>query len=268
MRGSDSAIPPSGAEQAPPVVRVEQLTKTYYTGEVDVQALRGVDLSVRAGEFIAVMGPSGSGKSTFMHLIGCLDRPTSGRYLLDGKDVTRISRRELAAIRNQRIGFVFQSFNLLSRTTVLDNVALPLSYQRVGRSERRRRASRLLDGLGLGNRMLHYSNQLSGGQQQRVAIARALVTSPSLLLADEPTGNLDSRTGEEIMSLLQGLNRRSGLTIILVTHEPEIAAFADRHVVFRDGLIVNDIPNPRPREADPGAYKLEVLPHVASRAAV
>src|SRR5262245_3428559 len=244
------------------LVHVENLAKVYRTGEVDVQALRGIDLSVKAGEFVAIMGPSGSGKSTFMHLLGCLDRATSGRYVLDGRDVTRLSRRELAGIRNLKIGFVFQSFNLLSRTTVLDNVALPLTYQNVRRTERRFRASALLDSLGLGNRLHHHSNQLSGGQQQRAAIARALVTNPALLLADEPTGNLDTRTGEEILGLLQALNRRNGLTIVLVTHELDIAAYADRLVLFRDGLIVSDSATPNHREADHDAtYRLEVLPH-------
>jgi len=243
------------------LVEVHDLWKVYRTGEVEVPALQGVDLSIAPGEFVAVTGPSGSGKSTFMHLLGCLDRPDRGRYLLDGRDVARLGRRELADIRNQKIGFVFQSFNLLSRTTVLDNVALPLMYQQVGRRERRRRASALLDGMGLGHRLRHHSNQLSGGQQQRVAIARALVTSPVLLLADEPTGNLDTRTGEEIMGLLQTLNRTNGLTIILVTHEHDIAAYASRQIAFRDGLIVADQINTNVRHADrESGYKLEVLP--------
>lgn len=243
------------------IVRVENLHKTYRTGEVDVPAVCGINLSIRPGEFVAVMGPSGSGKSTFMHMLGCLDRPDGGRYLLEGRDITKLSRAELARLRNEKIGFVFQSFNLLSRTTIVDNVALPLAYQGVGRRERRRRAATLLDGMGLGNRLNHHSNQLSGGQQQRVAIARALVTNPVLLLADEPTGNLDTRTGVEIMGLLQALNRRNGATIVLVTHEPDIAAYTSRQVVFRDGVIVSDERNTSVRDAqDAGGYRLEVLP--------
>ena len=244
------------------LVEVRDLWKIYRTGEVEVPAVCGIDLTVRHGEFVAIMGPSGSGKSTFMHLVGCLDRPDRGAYWLDGQSVADMSRGELARLRNQRIGFVFQSFNLLSRTTVVDNVALPLTYQHVSRRQRRRRAVALLDGMGLGNRLNHLSNQLSGGQQQRVAIARALITGPALLLADEPTGNLDTRTGVEIMGLLQALNRRNGLTILLVTHEPDIAAYTNRHVVFRDGKIVGDEPNRNVHEAeaDP-AYKLEVLPY-------
>ncbi|MCK6485264.1 MAG: ABC transporter ATP-binding protein [Phycisphaerae bacterium] len=254
----------SGSNDNHVLVEVRDLWKIYRTGEVEVPAVRGIDLTVRRGEFVAVMGPSGSGKSTFMHLVGCLDRPDRGVYYLDGKSVADMSRGELARLRNQRIGFVFQSFNLLSRTTVVDNVALPLTYQHVGRRLRRRRATALLDGMGLGNRLHHLSNQLSGGQQQRVAIARALITGPALLLADEPTGNLDSRTGIEIMGLLQALNRRSGLTILLVTHEPDIAAYTNRHVIFRDGKIVGDElnRNVHEAEADP-AYKLEVLPYGA-----
>jgi putative ABC transport system ATP-binding protein len=227
-----------------PLVDVRDLRKTYHIGEIEVPAVRGVSLQIRLGEFVAIMGASGSGKSTFMHLIGCLDRPDHGDYLLRGRDISRLSRRELAVIRNQQIGFVFQAFNLLPRTTVIDNVALPLTYQGVSRRERRRRAVELLHVFGLGDRLHHHPNQLSGGQQQRVALARALITSPLLLLADEPTGNLDSRTSMEIMSLIQSLNRASELTTILVTHERDIAAFAGRHIIFRDGLIDRDEANP------------------------
>jgi putative ABC transport system ATP-binding protein len=255
--------PEAKPQPAAPIVRVTDLHKTYRTGEVDVPAVCGVNLSIRRGEFVAIMGPSGSGKSTFMNLVGCLDRPDKGEYWLDDRNVATLSRGELADVRNVKIGFVFQSFNLLSRTTIVDNVALPLMYQRIGARERRKRASLMLDGLGLGNRLRHHTNQLSGGQQQRVAIARALVTRPVILLADEPTGNLDTRTGEDIMALLQGLNRRSGLTILLVTHEQDIAAFADRHVHFRDGKIERDDRNATIRNAaDMPGYHLEVLPVV------
>jgi len=217
--------------------------KTYHLGEVDVRAVRGVTLSVPTGQFVAIMGPSGSGKSTFMYLLGCLDRCDRGTIHVGDTDITRLSRRELARVRNEKIGFVFQSFNLLARTTVLDNVAMPLSYQHVGRRERRRRAAEMLDRVGLGDRTMHHSNQLSGGQQQRVAIARALITRPVLLLADEPTGNLDTTTSAEIMRLLQALNRDEGLTIALVTHEADIAAYTRRTVTFRDGRIDSDSEN-------------------------
>jgi putative ABC transport system ATP-binding protein len=223
------------------LIDIRDAWKVYHVGEVQVPAVRGVSLSVSHGEFVAVTGPSGSGKSTFMHLLGCLDRLSSGSYRFEGEPVQRLSRVELARLRNRRIGFVFQSFNLLSRTTIVDNVALPLIYQGVGRRERRRRAVELLDRVGLGDRLRHHTNQLSGGQQQRVAIARALVTRPAMLLADEPTGNLDTRTSTEIMDLFQQLNRDEGITVVLVTHEAEIAAFARRHVAFRDGLIVEDV---------------------------
>lgn len=273
MRSPDGAPQPTpspraageSARQRTPLgatlIEVRDIQKSYHTGEVAVPAVQGVSLEVRRGEFVAVMGPSGSGKSTFMNLLGCLDTPDCGLYRLDGRDVSRMTKRELAEVRNRMIGFVFQSFNLLKRTTIVDNVALPLLYQRVSRRERRQRATAVLDGMGLGNRLRHVSNQLSGGQQQRVAIARALVTWPLLLLADEPTGNLDSKTGLEIMGLLQTMNRQNGLTIVLVTHEPEIAAFADRHVHFRDGKIVIDRPNEQVRHAeDDPEYRLQVLP--------
>ncbi len=223
----------------PAVIRVEQLTKNYYLGRNVVKALRGVNLEVQQGEFVALMGPSGSGKSTFMNLLGCLDRPTSGSYLLDGVDVSKMNANALADIRNQKIGFVFQSFNLLSWMTALDNVELPLVYSGVPRAERLRRAQLALGLVGLKARASHRPTELSGGQQQRVAIARALVTSPALFLADEPTGNLDSATSMQIISILQELNAR-GLTVVLVTHEPDIATHAKRQVKFRDGRVVEE----------------------------
>jgi putative ABC transport system ATP-binding protein len=236
---SDVKKTPAGNGQA--LMEVRDLYKTYHIGEVEVPAVRGVSLSIHHGQFVAITGHSGSGKSTLMHVLGCLDHCDSGSYMLDGLDVTRMSRRQLAKVRNLKIGFVFQSFNLLARTTVLDNVALPLAYASVGRKERRRRAAELLDLVGLADRAQHHSNQLSGGQQQRVAIARALVTKPILLLADEPTGNLDTKTSMEIMTLLGKLNEESGLTIVLVTHEADIAGFARRTITIRDGQVASDI---------------------------
>ncbi len=230
------------------VIAVRNLVKTYTLGQTRVHALQGVSLEVRQGEFVAIMGPSGSGKSTFMNMVGCLDRPTQGEYWLAGKLVSRMSNDELADVRNRLIGFVFQGFNLLNRATALSNVALPMVYAGYSKSERDRRAGRALQLVGLGARMDHKPSQLSGGQQQRVAIARALVNSPSLLLADEPTGNLDSRTSIEIMAVLQALNEQ-GLTIVLVTHEPDIAQFTKRQVVFRDGQVVRDEPILAPRSA-------------------
>jgi len=229
----------NGHVARPLVILVEWLTKNYYLGRTVVPALRGVSLEVRQGEFVALMGPSGSGKSTFMNLLGCLDRPTSGSYLLDGMPVSKMNANQLADIRNQKIGFVFQSFNLLSWMTALDNVELPLVYSGVSRSERLWRAQQALSIVGLKSRAHHRPMELSGGQQQRVAIARALVTSPSLFLADEPTGNLDSQTSAQIMGILQELNAR-GLTVVLVTHEADIARYAHRQVKFRDGRIVDD----------------------------
>ena len=217
-------------------------------GDVEVPALRGISLSIQAGEFLAVMGASGSGKSTFMNLIGCLDRPTRGSYLMAGRDVSRLSRDQLARVRGEQIGFVFQGFNLLARTTALENVELPLLYQGVGSRERRRRAAEALERVGLGDRLEHTSAQLSGGQQQRVAIARALVNRPALLLADEPTGNLDSHTSIEVMSIFQELNEQ-GLTVLLVTHESDIAEHAKRVVTFKDGLVLSDVPLGRRRLA-------------------
>ena len=239
-----SARPPAAA----PVVETHALEKIYRMGDVEVPALRGISLSIEAGEFLAVMGASGSGKSTFMNLIGCLDRPTRGSYLMAGRDVSRLSRDQLARVRGEQIGFVFQGFNLLARTTALENVELPLLYQGVGSRERRRRAAEALERVGLGDRLGHTSAQLSGGQQQRVAIARALVNRPALLLADEPTGNLDSRTSIEVMSIFQELNEQ-GLTVLLVTHEADIAEHAKRVVTFKDGLVLSDVPLGRRRLA-------------------
>ena len=225
------------------IVRVSDLTRTYSVGEVAVQALRGVSLDIRRGEFVALTGPSGSGKSTFMHLVGCLDHPTSGSVVVNGGDVSRLSKHELARVRNKEIGFVFQGFNLLARTSALENVELPMLYSGgIPAAERRARAKRALEAVGLGGRMSHHPNQMSGGQQQRVAIARALVNEPVLLLADEPTGNLDTRTSIEVMDLLQRLNAERALTIVLVTHEPDIAEYATRVISFRDGKVRSDLP--------------------------
>ena len=224
------------------VISVRNLVKTYVVGEVQVRALRGVNLDVQRGEFLAVSGTSGSGKSTFMHIVGCLDKPTSGTYLLDGQDVSRMSKDALAAVRNKKIGFVFQGFNLLSRTSALDNVELPLLYGSNGlkTTDRHKRAAEMLELVGLGNRSDHHPNQLSGGQQQRVAIARALINNPSILLADEPTGNLDSRTSIEVMGIFQRLNEERGITVVLITHEMDIAEYGTRMVTFRDGQVMAD----------------------------
>ncbi len=243
-----------------PLISIRDLTKVYHVGEVDVRALRGVTLDVEAGEFVAITGPSGSGKSTMMHILGCLDRPTSGQYFLDGRDVSTLSRDELARIRNRRIGFVFQGFNLLARTTALENVELPLLYNGRGTlrtAARHRRAMEVLRAVGLEDRAHHYPNQLSGGQQQRVAIARALINDPQVLLADEPTGNLDSRTSIEVMEIFQRLNTERGLTILLITHERDIAEYAQRSIAFRDGRVLSDQPIVRRRDA---ARELAALP--------
>lgn len=232
----------------PPIIHVEKLNKHYVMGRTIVPALRGINLEVRSGEIVAIMGPSGSGKSTFMNIVGCLDRPTSGNYRIDGVPVSQMGAGELADIRNQKIGFVFQSFNLLPWMTALANVQLPLVYAGLPTSERERRALRALSLVGLKTRANHRPMELSGGQQQRVAIARALVTNPSMILADEPTGNLDTQTSVEIMAILQQLNTR-GMTIILVTHESDIANYCRRKVVFRDGRVVDDTVNPDQRSA-------------------
>ena len=234
------------------VIATRDLVKTFVVGDHQVKALRGINLDVPRGEFLTVTGASGSGKSTFMHIIGCLDRPSSGQYLLDGQDVSTMSKNDLAGVRNKKIGFVFQGFNLLSRTTALDNVELPMLYggSTLKAAERRRRAKDMLAAVGLGERMLHYPNQLSGGQQQRVAIARALINDPSLLLADEPTGNLDSRTSIEVMGLFQRLNIERGITVLLITHETDIAEYGTRTVAFRDGKVLTDKPVLRRRAAD------------------
>ena len=225
------------------VIHLQDIHKTYHTGEVDVHAVRGVSLDIAKGEFVALMGASGSGKSTMMNIIGCLDRPTQGQYSLDGIDVSQLGRDELADIRNQKLGFVFQGFNLLARTSALENVELPMLYsrERLSGSSQRERALKALDTVGLGDRADHKPNQLSGGQQQRVAIARALSNQPSLLLADEPTGNLDTRTSIDIMGVFQKLNQL-GMTIVMVTHELDIAQYTKRMVVMRDGKVVGDTP--------------------------
>src|SRR5690348_2338128 len=224
---------------AEPLIETAGLVKDYHLGARRIHALRGVSVAIEPGEFVAVMGPSGSGKSTFMNLLGCLDRPTTGRYWLDGQDVARLSRDQLATVRNAKIGFVFQMFNLLARTSALENVELPLLYGGISARERRQRARARLAAVGLADREHHHPSQLSGGQQQRVAIARALVNDPAVILADGPTGNLDTRTSTEILALLQRLNR-DGLTIVLVTHEPDIASYASRRLVFRDGRLRTD----------------------------
>jgi putative ABC transport system ATP-binding protein len=243
-----------------PVMSVRDLTKIYKMGDHEVRALRGVSLDIEPGEFVAVTGPSGSGKSTFMHIAGCLDRPTSGNYFLDGKDVSKLSKDDLARARNAKIGFVFQGFNLLSRTTALDNVELPLLYRSLNKfktKERHKRALAVLDAVGLGERYHHMPNQLSGGQQQRVAIARALINEPSILLADEPTGNLDTRTSIEVMGIFQRLNKERGITVLLITHEIDIAEYGTRIIRFRDGRVVADQGVARRRVA---ADELAALP--------
>ena len=223
------------------MIHVDNVCKTYEMGEMQVHALRGVSLDIQAGEFVTIMGPSGSGKSTLMNLLGCLDTPTSGSYRLEGQDVSHLSQRALAAIRNKRIGFVFQGFNLLARTPAQRQVELPLTYAGLSAAERRARAKGALEAVGLGDRLKHKPDELSGGQQQRVAIARALATDPSIILADEPTGNLDTRTGAEVLELFQGLNDQ-GITVIFVTHNPETAQYSKRILTIRDGLVERDEP--------------------------
>ena len=243
--------------EASPVIQLDHIHKTYTMGDVEVHALRGVSLTVREGEFVAIMGASGSGKSTTMNIIGCLDRPTRGHYILDGQDVSEMSKDERADIRCQKIGFVFQGFNLLSRTSALENVELPMLYAGTDTTERHRRAMEALAAVGLSGREQNHPNQLSGGQQQRVAVARALVNNPALILADEPTGNLDSRTSVEVMEIFQRLNRERGITLVLVTHEPDIAEYAQRVVVFKDGKIKRDYKIEKQRDA---AEELKHMP--------
>ena len=245
--------------QTSPVIQLDHIHKTYTMGDVEVHALRGVSLTIRQGEFVAIMGASGSGKSTTMNIIGCLDRPTRGTYVLDGHDVSKMSKDERADVRCQKIGFVFQGFNLLPRTSALENVELPMMYAAVDGAERHRRAMEALSSVGLAGREQNHPNQLSGGQQQRVAVARALVNNPALILADEPTGNLDSRTSVEVMEVFQRLNRERGITLVLVTHELDIAHYAQRVVVFKDGKIKRDYQIDEPRDA---AEEIRHLPAV------
>jgi putative ABC transport system ATP-binding protein len=245
--------------EARSVIELDHVHKTYTMGDVDVHALRGVSLTIREGEFVAIMGASGSGKSTTMNIIGCLDRPTRGQYILDGQDVSALSKDERADIRCQKIGFVFQGFNLLSRTSALENVELPMLYAGIENSQRHQRAMDALAAVGLAGREQNHPNQLSGGQQQRVAVARALVNDPALILADEPTGNLDSRTSVEMMEIFQRLNRERGITLVLVTHEPDIAEYAQRVVVFKDGKVKKDYQIENQRDA---AEELRNLPPV------
>jgi len=247
------------------VISVKDLVKTYQVGEIAVHALRGISLEVRAGEFVTVVGPSGSGKSTLMHILGCLDKPTSGGYFLDGKDVSQLTDDELSWIRNRQIGFVFQGFNLLSRTSAVENVELPLLYggSDLSPSERRKRAMDALSAVGLADRASHHPNQLSGGQQQRVAIARALLNNPTILMADEPTGNLDSRTSLEVMDIFQELKEQRGIIIVLITHEQQVAEYGSRIVTFKDGRIVSDKANDARRLA---RYELAETPMAEGRA--
>jgi putative ABC transport system ATP-binding protein len=245
--------------EARPVIQLDHIHKTYTMGDVDVLALRGVTLTIKEGEFVAIMGASGSGKSTMMNIIGCLDRPTRGTYILDGQDVSELSKDERADIRCQKIGFIFQGFNLLSRTSALENVELPMLYAGVPTAQRDERAMEALAAVGLAGREQNHPNQLSGGQQQRVAVARSLVNNPALILADEPTGNLDSRTSIEVMEIFQRLNRERGITLVLVTHEPDIAQYAQRVVVFKDGRIKKDYQIEEQRDA---AEELRKLPPI------
>ncbi len=255
--GNGNGVTPPSSDDGH-LIRIEHLTKNYQLGDMQVHALRGVSLTIDKGEFVAIMGASGSGKSTFMNILGCLDKPTKGTYTLQDIDVGRLSRDELAQIRNQKIGFVFQGFNLLSRTSAIENVELPLLYGSTTQKDRHQRAIRALEIVGLADRVHHYPNQLSGGQQQRVAIARALVNDPSILLADEPTGNLDSRTSVEVMEVFQHLNQQ-GITILIVTHEPDIANFAKRQIVFRDGKIRTDRIIAAPQDASKVLQEMPVI---------
>jgi putative ABC transport system ATP-binding protein len=246
-------------EPARTVIQLDQIHKTYTMGDVDVHALRGISLTIGEGEFVAIMGASGSGKSTTMNILGCLDQPTKGTYILDGQDVSSMSKDERADVRSQKLGFVFQGFNLLSRTSALENIELPMLYAGIDSAERQKRAMDALNSVGLAGREDSHPNQLSGGQQQRVAIARSLVNHPALILADEPTGNLDSRTSVEVMDIFQKLNRERGITLILVTHEPDIAQYADRVIVFKDGRIKQDYAIENPRDA---SEELLLLPPI------
>ena len=256
----DEAELDTSKQPAAGLIRLDHIHKVYQMGDVEIHALRNVSLDIGTGEFVAIMGASGSGKSTTMNILGCLDKPTRGRYFLDGHDVSSLTKDELADIRNQKIGFVFQGFNLLPRTSALENVELPLLYMGVKHAERVRRAKEALEMVGLAERVNNMPNQLSGGQQQRVAIARALVNQPSIILADEPTGNLDSRTSIEVMEVFQYLNRERGITVAVVTHEPDIAQYASRVVVFKDGRISRDYIVENPRSAKD---ELESLPAMA-----
>lgn len=240
-----------------PVIKLDHVHKIYKMGDIEVHALRGISLTIRQGEYVAVMGVSGSGKSTMMNIIGCLDQPTRGAYILDDRDVSKLSKDDRADIRNQKIGFVFQGFNLLARTSAIENVEMPMLYAGIATAERRRRAQEALDAVGLTGRENSHPNQLSGGQQQRVAIARALVNHPTIILADEPTGALDSRTSVEVMEIFQRLNRERGITLLIVTHEHDIAEYARRAIVFRDGKIRSDEPMLHQRDA---AEELKTLP--------
>jgi putative ABC transport system ATP-binding protein len=254
-----SSLPVLPGHAPETVIKLDHVHKTYTMGDVEVHALRGISLEIKQGEFVAIMGTSGSGKSTTMNIVGCLDRPTKGTYILDGQDVSSMSKDERADVRNRKIGFVFQGFNLLSRTSAMENVELPMLYAGVETSERHRRAMEALAAVGLKGRERNHPNQLSGGQQQRVAIARSLVNQPALILADEPTGNLDSRTSVEVMEIFQRLNREQGITLILVTHESDIAEYADRVIVFKDGRIKKDYRIENSRNA---AEELKQMPEV------
>ena len=254
-----AVVPTANVPEARPVIELDHIHKIYTMGDVEVHALRGVSLTIKEGEFVAIMGASGSGKSTTMNLIGCLDRPTRGNYILDGEDVSEMSKDERADIRCQKIGFVFQGFNLLPRTSALENVELPMLYLGVDSAQRHQRAMEALAAVGLAGREQNHPNQLSGGQQQRVAVARALVNNPALILADEPTGNLDSRTSVEVMEIFQRLNRERGITLVLVTHEHDIAQYASRVVVFKDGKIKSDQQVESPRDAAEALKNLPVI---------
>jgi putative ABC transport system ATP-binding protein len=259
LEGQPNAAIVAQIPEARPVIQLDHIHKTYTMGLVEVHALRGVSLTIREGEFVAIMGASGSGKSTTMNIIGCLDRPTRGTYILDGEDVSEMSKDQRADIRCQKIGFVFQGFNLLSRTSALENVELPMLYLGVDNVQRHQRAMDALAAVGLAGREENHPNQLSGGQQQRVAVARSLVNNPALILADEPTGNLDSRTSVEVLEIFQRLNRERGITLVLVTHEHDIAQYAQRVVVFKDGKIKNDYQIKEQRDA---AEALRNLPPI------